>query len=76
MKVGRGGMLGAGWHSRRLASDSDDSSNEAAGASEEVIATDEQPYPSAFLLRGRPGVNVYQSVPSFDPDRHFSPTRR
>jgi ectoine hydroxylase-related dioxygenase (phytanoyl-CoA dioxygenase family) len=35
------------------------------------ITGDEQPYPSAFLLRGEPGVNVYQPVPAFDPERHF-----
>lgn len=35
------------------------------------ITDDEQPYPSAFLLRGDPGVNVYQPVPVFDPARHF-----
>jgi len=37
------------------------------------IVTDEQPYPSAFHVRGRPGVNVYQPRPVFDPDRHFRP---
>ncbi|WP_152363987.1 phytanoyl-CoA dioxygenase family protein [Microlunatus speluncae] len=35
------------------------------------ITADEQPYPSAFLLRGDPGVNTYQPVPTFDPARHF-----
>jgi len=35
------------------------------------ILGDEQPYPSAFLLRGARGVNAYQAVPLFDADRHF-----
>ena len=35
------------------------------------IIGDEQPYPSAFLLRGEPGVNTYQPVPTFEPARHF-----
>jgi ectoine hydroxylase-related dioxygenase (phytanoyl-CoA dioxygenase family) len=35
------------------------------------ITADEQPYPSAFLLRGDPGVNTYQPRPTFDPTRHF-----
>jgi phytanoyl-CoA hydroxylase len=29
------------------------------------IVTDEQPYPSALLLRGNAGVNVYQSRPVY-----------
>jgi phytanoyl-CoA hydroxylase len=35
------------------------------------IVADEQPYPSAFLLRGAPGVNIYQPYPVYDPARHF-----
>jgi ectoine hydroxylase-related dioxygenase (phytanoyl-CoA dioxygenase family) len=35
------------------------------------ITADEQPYPSAFLLRGEPGVNVYQPVPTYVEGRHF-----
>jgi ectoine hydroxylase-related dioxygenase (phytanoyl-CoA dioxygenase family) len=35
------------------------------------ITDEEQPYPSAFLLRGEPGANVYQPRPVFDPARHF-----
>jgi ectoine hydroxylase-related dioxygenase (phytanoyl-CoA dioxygenase family) len=38
------------------------------------ILGDTQPYESAFLLRGAPGVNVYREWPVFDPERHFSPT--
>ncbi|AYY15380.1 phytanoyl-CoA dioxygenase family protein [Actinobacteria bacterium YIM 96077] len=37
------------------------------------ITAEEQPYPSAFHLRGDPGVNVYQPWPAFDPDRHYAP---
>jgi ectoine hydroxylase-related dioxygenase (phytanoyl-CoA dioxygenase family) len=37
------------------------------------ILGDEQPYSSAFLLRGEPGVNVYRDRPVFDPARHFWP---
>lgn len=36
------------------------------------ITGDEQPYPSAFHLRGAPGVNVYQPRPVYDPARHFA----
>jgi ectoine hydroxylase-related dioxygenase (phytanoyl-CoA dioxygenase family) len=36
------------------------------------ITDPEQPYPSAFHLRGDAGVNVYQPVPVFDPARHFT----
>ena len=35
------------------------------------ITAGEQPYPSAFLLRGGPGVNVYQPRPRYTADRHF-----
>ncbi|WP_255951104.1 phytanoyl-CoA dioxygenase family protein [Streptomyces odontomachi] len=36
------------------------------------ITDPEQPYPSAFWLRGDPGrVNVYQPVPSYQDGRHF-----
>jgi len=35
------------------------------------IVSDEQPFPSAFWLRGEPGVNQYQQVPAFDPARHY-----
>lgn len=35
------------------------------------ITADEQPYPSAFHLRGEPGVNVCQPVPRYDPARHY-----
>jgi phytanoyl-CoA hydroxylase len=38
------------------------------------ILTESQPYESAFLLRGDPGVNVYRDRPMFDPDRHFAPS--
>jgi phytanoyl-CoA hydroxylase len=33
------------------------------------ITAAERPYPSALLLRGRPGVNVYQPWPETDPSR-------
>ena len=36
------------------------------------ITAHEQPYPSAILLRGRAGVNVYQAWPDEDPDQRFS----
>jgi len=36
------------------------------------ITAPEQPYPSAMLLRGRPGVNVYQPWPEEDPEQNFS----
>lgn len=36
------------------------------------IVSDQQPYPSAFWLRGEPGVNQYQPVPVFDPARHYA----
>lgn len=35
------------------------------------ITDEEQPYPSAFWLRGDRGVNAYQPVPLFDATRHF-----
>jgi phytanoyl-CoA hydroxylase len=35
------------------------------------IATEEQPYASAMLLRGEPGVNVYQPRPVFVPGESF-----
>ncbi|GAA4244660.1 phytanoyl-CoA dioxygenase family protein [Dactylosporangium darangshiense] len=35
------------------------------------IIGEEQPYPSAFLLRGRPGVNVYQPRPRYVAGEHF-----
>jgi hypothetical protein len=37
------------------------------------ITSEEQPWPSAFLLRGAavPGVNTYQPRPAFDPARHM-----
>lgn len=35
------------------------------------ITGDEQPYPSAFHLRGAPGVNTYQPLPVYDPACHF-----
>jgi phytanoyl-CoA hydroxylase len=35
------------------------------------ITADEQPYPSAFHLRGEPGVNPYQQWPDFDAARHY-----
>ncbi|MFC6016213.1 phytanoyl-CoA dioxygenase family protein [Plantactinospora solaniradicis] len=35
------------------------------------ILDDEQPYPSAFWLRGDTGVNTYQPVPSYEAGRHF-----
>lgn len=35
------------------------------------ITSEEQPFPSALLLRGRAGVNSYQRPPTFSPDRHF-----
>lgn len=35
------------------------------------ITAGEQPYPSAFLLRGGPGVNEYQPQPRYTADRHF-----
>jgi ectoine hydroxylase-related dioxygenase (phytanoyl-CoA dioxygenase family) len=33
------------------------------------ITASEQPYPSAMLLRGKPGVNVYQPWPEADPEQ-------
>jgi phytanoyl-CoA hydroxylase len=36
------------------------------------ITTDEQPFASAFLFRGQPGVNTYQPRPRYLPDRHYS----
>ena len=35
------------------------------------ITAREQPYPSAMLLRGKPGVNVYQPWPGEDPEQSF-----
>jgi ectoine hydroxylase-related dioxygenase (phytanoyl-CoA dioxygenase family) len=35
------------------------------------IVTEEQPYASALLLRGEPGVNVYQPRPTFVPGDNF-----
>jgi ectoine hydroxylase-related dioxygenase (phytanoyl-CoA dioxygenase family) len=35
------------------------------------IVTAQQPYASALLVRGRPGVNVYQPRPVFVPGEHF-----
>jgi phytanoyl-CoA hydroxylase len=35
------------------------------------IIADEDPFPSAFHLRGAPGVNRYQERPRFDPAKHF-----
>ena len=36
------------------------------------IVTPEQPYPSALLLRGAPGVNAYQPRPVFVPGEDFA----
>jgi ectoine hydroxylase-related dioxygenase (phytanoyl-CoA dioxygenase family) len=36
------------------------------------ITTEEQPFVSAFQLRGDAGVNQYQEPPVFDPEEHFS----
>jgi len=36
------------------------------------ITAPEQPYPSAFLLRGKPGVNIYQPWPEADPEQDFA----
>jgi len=36
------------------------------------ITAREQPYPSAFLLRGKPGVNLYQPWPEEDPAQDFA----
>jgi Phytanoyl-CoA dioxygenase (PhyH) len=35
------------------------------------ITSPEQPYPSALLLRGEPGVNQYQPWPAYVPGRHY-----
>lgn len=35
------------------------------------IVGDEQPFPSAFLLRGDPGVNTYQPRPRYVEGRHY-----
>lgn len=35
------------------------------------ITAPEQPYPSAFHLRGEPGVNTYQPVPTYVEGKHF-----
>lgn len=39
------------------------------------ITASEQPYPSAMLLRGKPGVNVYQPWPDEDPEQSFTISR-
>lgn len=39
------------------------------------ITAPEQPYPSAILLRGTPGVNVYQPWPEGDPGQSFARIR-
>jgi hypothetical protein len=36
------------------------------------ITSAEQPYPSALLLRGKPGVNVYQPWPEQNPEQTFA----
>ncbi|WP_218060584.1 hypothetical protein [Micromonospora sediminicola] len=36
------------------------------------ITDPEQPYPSAFLLRGKPGVDTYQQPPSFRAGEHYA----
>jgi len=36
------------------------------------ITAREQPYPSAFLLRGKPGTNDYQPWPEEDPEQTFA----
>jgi ectoine hydroxylase-related dioxygenase (phytanoyl-CoA dioxygenase family) len=36
------------------------------------IVSDQQPYPSAFLLRGDPGVNQYQPRPRYVEGRHYA----
>jgi ectoine hydroxylase-related dioxygenase (phytanoyl-CoA dioxygenase family) len=36
------------------------------------ITASEQPYPSAILLRGKPGMNVYQPWPAEDPEQRFA----
>ncbi|WP_018655341.1 phytanoyl-CoA dioxygenase family protein [Actinomadura flavalba] len=35
------------------------------------ITTEEQPFPSALLLRGEPGVNTYRERPAYVEGRHF-----
>jgi len=35
------------------------------------ITSEEQPYPSAILLRGDPGVNEYRPRPRYEPGRHY-----
>lgn len=35
------------------------------------ITAEPQPFPSALLLRGDPGVNVYQPLPRYVPGEHF-----
>jgi phytanoyl-CoA hydroxylase len=35
------------------------------------ITSELQPYPSALLLRGEPGVNQYQTWPAYVPGRHY-----
>jgi ectoine hydroxylase-related dioxygenase (phytanoyl-CoA dioxygenase family) len=35
------------------------------------ILGDEQPFASALLVRGEPGVNAYQPHPTYDPQQHF-----
>lgn len=36
------------------------------------ITADEQPFPSAFHLRGKPGTNVYQPRPRYVDGRHYA----
>lgn len=36
------------------------------------ITANEQPYPSAILLRGKPGMNAYQPWPAGDPEQSFA----
>lgn len=35
------------------------------------ITSEEQPFASAFLLRGQPGVNIYHQRPKYVPGHHF-----
>jgi phytanoyl-CoA hydroxylase len=35
------------------------------------ITSEQQPYPSALLLRGAPGVNQYQPWPGYEPGQHY-----
>ncbi len=60
------------------ASDANTSSRRRCGLTIRYIPTTtrivsaEQPFRSAFHLRGAPGANRYQERPRFDPDRHFA----